>query len=238
MRELTEKEKELLAGGIDTTDFETFHVYGFWTDFGNDFHMWNDPFEWDKYYDYYLNDGGGGGGGETYQCDSLDPVDVESYVDALASKLARDIVAKPDDHEREYMGIIYRDGHGVIRTTQLYTGATADRVDVRFDQLGFPASQIIALVHNHDKAHYGRFYEEAQINRFPSAADWQTADLLVGEAGVDSGTLKLYLLDTESKFRQYDYADKSRYLRNGQPYMDAPLGDTTSKTLEPSYCPA
>ena len=235
MRELTKKEQELLIGGIDTRDMDAIEVQGFYYDFGWGFELWNDPFTY--YYDADPNSGDGGssgGGGDPQSCQSGDPATQAAYVDQLASKIARDIIAKPNHNSVEYLGIVYRDSDGVIRSTDLFT-AGSDRVSIDFQSLGFPVSNIIALVHNHDAAHYGGSWYMVDANRNPSAADWATADAVVAN-GADSSTLALYVLDTQDAFRQYDYADKSRYLRNGAVTPDTPLGTTTSKTLEPDTC--
>lgn len=230
MRVLTEKEKELLVGGVITLDQVTVHADRFDMEIGYSMDMWNDPFNWDADEGY----SGNSGGSSSPECESSDPADVERYVDSLASKLARDIIAKPYDQTREYLGLIYRDEEGTLKASQIWGGT--DSVSVNFEDLGFPASQIVGIVHNHDKGHYGQSSVSAQVNRHPSAGDWDTADALVAY-GVNSSTLALYLLDTANVFRQYDYTDKSKYISNGYVAPNAQLGQAASKTLTPSYCP-
>ena len=238
IRELTEREKELLVGGIATRDWEVMYVTAdyFHYDFGYSFELSNDPFDWAYYHDYSDGSGNDGGGGGSYQCEATHAADMEPYVDASASKLAREIIAKPNSSNAEYLGLIYRDGHGVIQSTTLY-GGTGGSVTVDFETLGFPASQVIAMVHNHDKGHYGQTSAEVNLNRYLSVNDWATADQIIA-AGADSSSFAMYLLDTNNNLRQYDYGDKSTWVNNnGSLKNNATLGTTTSKTLTPSYCP-
>jgi hypothetical protein len=236
MRELTAKEKELLVGGTLTMD--TIYVYApaFYDDWGYSFDLWNDDWFWEMDDHYYDGGDGGGGGVPVYECNSFDATQVEAYTDSLASKLARDIIAKPDHNRTEYLGFIYRDSSGVLRASELF-GGTGASVSVNFQDLGFPVSQIVAVIHNHDDLHYGQDYYNEQANRYLSANDWATADNLVSN-GANPDELSFYLLDTNNNFRQYDYSDRSRYVNsNGSLRSNAPLGDNTSKTLEPSSCP-
>lgn len=233
MRELTEKEKELLVGGAVTMDAVQVYAPSFYDDWGFDYYFVNDDWYWDQYSDYYES---GGGGGVSYECESFDGTTAETYTDAKASELARAITAKTDHTSNEYLGFIYRDEHGVLRSSQLFGNGTGS-VTVNFEQLGFPVSQIVGIVHNHDKYHYGGSSTSELVNAHPSANDWDTATNLVAH-GADPNLLALYLLDTNDAFREYSYSDKSRYIgSNGVVSPSAPLGATTSKTLQPSSCP-
>lgn len=233
MRVLTEKEKELLTGGAVTLDTITVTACYFDYDFGYNFDLWNDP--WD--YTYYDNSSGGGSGGDpVYDCNTSDPTAAETYTDAKAAELARAIIAQANHRSVEYLGFIYRDEHGVLRSSQLF-GGTGDHVSVNFEALGFPVSQIVGVVHNHDDYHYGQNYQSEQINRMPSQGDWNTADALVA-AGADPNVLSFYLLDTADSFREFNYVDKSRWASSGNVVRtSASPGATISKTAVPSSCP-
>lgn len=235
MRALTEKEKQLLVGGSLTTEFDTLEVFGFAADFGYSFDLWNDTWTWYHYDDYYGNSGDASGG-PGYDCESFNPGIAEDYTDAKASEIARAIIAESNHTRVEYLAFIYRDGHGVIRSSELF-GGTGDSVSINFETLGFPASQVIGIVHNHDRQHYGATTQEAELNRLPSDNDWAVADAFVA-AGADGSVLSLYLLDTADAFRQYDYTAKSTYVESdGDIKPNAPLGAGTSKTLYPPNCP-
>lgn len=232
MRELTKKEQELLTGGSGTLGTIYVTAPAFNWDFGYSFDLGNDPF--DYVYDY--NDGAGGGGDPVYDCNSTDNTAVERFTDAKAAQLARSIIAKTDHMSNEYLAFIYRDGLGVLRSSQIF-GAGTSRVDIDFQNLGFPVSQIVAVIHNHDRADYGYDAASADINQRLSQNDWATADRLV-QAGASASELSFYLLDTQDTFRQYNYTDKGRYVNSdGTIKYSAPLGTTSSKTATPSSCP-
>lgn len=233
MRELTEKEKELLVDGIPSLSPVFITAPDFGIDFGFSFDLWSDNWNWEQFQDYW---DGGGGGSESYQCNSLDPATTETYVDAMASEIARAIIAKSDHTRAEYLAFVYRDGQGTIRTTEL-SGESGDRVQINFHNLGFPASQVLAIIHNHDMLDYGGSTQAQDVNRLPSAKDWNAADTFAG-LGANSNTLSFYLLDTQDGFRQYNSADRSRYVQSdGSIKLGAPLGNTASKTLLPTACP-
>jgi hypothetical protein len=233
VRELSREELELITGGL-----ETIEVYGMWSDpiWGciGSFNLWNDGFSYEVTDDYFGDSGSGGGGEPEQSCTSHDAQAVDTYSDQLASKLSRDIKAKPDDQNREYLALIYRDGNGVIRTTELFQGpSNGESASIpSLQAIGVAAAQIVGVVHNHPSQVFNTSSYEYDVNRLPSNGDWAMADQIIG-AGADPNTLALYVLGTDGRLREFEYTDKSQYIN---PTPNSPLGDTISQSLQPDAC--
>lgn len=231
MRKLSKEERELITGGIRTMRAVDVHASSFWGAIGYN-EIFHDSFFYQVFDDYW-SEQDNGGGNDAPLCRSHEPSTVDQYVDQLASKAARDIRAQSDHNRREYLVIVYRDGHGMIQSSPLVAGAnngasaTAD-----LQSLGIPAAQIVGLVHNHPRDVYGTNSTSAIINRHPSSGDWETADRIIA-AGANSSVLTLYILGPDGLLREYDYAAKSIY---NPPRTSTPNGGQIDQSLVPADC--
>ena len=158
-----------------------------------------------------IGDGGAGGGTLEEQQQQNDCRDRK----AIEARTA--INGQPDDHAREYGAILYRGADGRVQMSDLIPGTEsqitqADIVNT-MTTTGISFDQVIGFVHNHDAWYYGRSNEEADVNRYPSGADWSTANWMVanGAGGSNGDNFALYLIDTAKVMREFEYEDRSTY---------------------------
>lgn len=241
-RELTPLEMEIVTGG--TVTLEKVIVWG-----------WNNPYDvtnrggdynWQDYYDVPSDGGYSGGGGDPDEyctCVAHTAQEVEDRTDALASKLARDILAKADYQNREYVAVIYRTSSGGIAVTQLYPGNMSSApLGSAIAEAG-GAANVIGVVHNHPQAMVNNSADptaSAAINQLPSDGDWSNAASVFG----NRTDVAYYVLGPDGVLREYEYADRTHwdarneysYWRNHQNSYNA--GPTVDPNLQPPTCPA
>jgi hypothetical protein len=209
MRNLTERELDLIAGGAT----DTITVIGDPLDPP----IWYpDPGPGPGFVPPHYYEGGGGGGGATGGEDPIDCTDRSAFD---AEDLIKD---RPDDNSREFGSVLYRGADGKVHNSPLFEGQVRntsngpisyiDPTDVRawLANNNIPISAVVGFVHNHDLQHYGQTSEAARINRYPSVNDWGFADNLIRD-GADASKLSLYVIDPDGKMREFEYDEAARY---------------------------
>lgn len=154
--------------------------------------------------------GGGGGGGDTtttsQDCRDHRALDAETAIEA-----------KPDDGQREYGSIIYRGADGKMYSSAPIPGTSTSispaQITDWLNTNGVSMSQVTGFVHNHDAWQYGTSSFEANVNRYPSGNDWQTADWMVGQGagGAGGSGFALYVIDPDGDLREFNYGAESTY---------------------------
>lgn len=213
MRQLSNEELELVAGGIPTLDRVVVTATGF---YGNMGYTWMGHATTEiNVSESYWGEGGGGSGGEAppeLPCKSQEPWMIDNYLDQIASTVTRTIKAMPDYNRREYISLAYRDTDGVIRWTEPVAGAAnGQSATIDLAALGITGFQLLGVIHNHPRDVYSSSAAEEAINRFPSNNDWATADQII-QAGASITSLQLYVIGPDGGLRQYPYADKNNFL--------------------------
>jgi len=203
-------------------------------------------------YNYGDPDGSGGEGepigadtsATVAACRSGDPVAAATHLKQEASKTGRDINAKPDSNNNEYLAVVYRDASGALRSSPLIAGGSS--VSATPAALGTTWSNIVGIIHNHPSARYCPDPISCQINRNPSSSatvptgqqsDWDTAELAVAN-GANPTLLTLYVVGPDRVLRQFAYQNRSSYL----PYRSGGVlvvteGPTVPLNLTPTTCP-
>ncbi len=228
MRQLSQEELELITGGMLSTIVVTAQRED-WS--------WQSPYIPNDPYD---NPGGGsntGGGGTAPTpppCRSADASSTHSYSNELASELTRSIRGMSEYKSHEYLGFIYRDSSGALRSSGLIEGhsqgATWDP-----GRFSIPENRIVGFIHNHPSNTYasgGLQSAEARTNRNPSDNDWIAADRVVS-AGGDASQLTLYVIGPDNVMREFSYSAKASY---ANPDKNTTPGPVVSQTLQPSTC--
>ncbi|MGH8079458.1 MAG: XVIPCD domain-containing protein, partial [Lysobacter sp.] len=142
----------------------------------------------------------------------------------LAKDLARQIEAKKDHRDAEYVAVVYRSG-GELKMTQLHTIGSAFSAPLQkaIDEAG-GADNVLAVVHNHTQKNAEKSFDKSATlkhDELPSSrphdkslpADWDAAQARFG----DRTDVAYYLLDPNDKLRRYDYADREVWIREVQP---------------------
>lgn len=176
------------------------------------------PNPWTPGQGYNDGDYGGWDGHDTDQDGYRDPDPIFEFCDAASDNAAlrlRDAIREdPNDHRKEHVALIFRDSRGIITTSPLFEGTDRSaNVSAAVNWLisqGHPTGNITGLVHNHDREFYGRTEDEERLNRYPSDADWQAAQSLIG-LGADPGIFRHYIVDTNGRMREFDYDDRGSY---------------------------
>ena len=160
--------------------------------------------------------GDGPGGGGLIGEDGDDP----DCRDRNAGEAQDKINSDSNKNYYEHGVIIYVDSTGAVRQSSVIQGntthITTSAIQATMQQDGIEFSQVIGFVHNHPEQWYGGY--NAPVNRYPSGGDVaggdrNNADWFVGNGagGVDGSNFALYVIDTEGKMREFEYADREIY---------------------------
>lgn len=249
MRNLNQEELELITGG---TTLDSVYVEG-----PSAGEPWEPPYIPDQPGDTDSgggNDNGGGGGSDDNfdpPCTCAHPVGsehTESVVDAFAAKAARDILAKPNVSNVEYMSIIYRRADGSIGTTSMASSGEVDAISnaeiQRVVNEAGGTQNIIGMIHNHPMAIVNDSSDPSislTANKMPSNNDWRAAEVLF--QGRTDPNYSLYVVGPDKVLREYDYKDRAVWeQRADMNYISrrvsVPLGEVLSlQTPPPQACP-
>ncbi len=144
-----------------------------------------------------------------------------SEIDAMAGRLARNIMQMPDKDRSEYVAVVYRDESGQLKSTDLHTSgshAGAPLSDAVAQTPGY--ASIVAIVHNHPIALVTESpYRELsmEIEKLPSNNDWNIArKKFEGRTDVTH-----YVLGPDDHFRKYPFSEIDHWDRlNDPPRID------------------
>lgn len=141
----------------------------------------------------------------------------DAHADKAADNLRNLTNLKPNHESKEHLSAVYKDRNGDVKTfgpvegMQVgLTGAIWEFKDFYTNftnQTGMDRSSIMAEVHNHP---YLVFGHEAALNRYPTSADWISADRAVA-AGANPATYSLYIIDTSGELREFPYSLRDYY---------------------------
>lgn len=146
-----------------------------------------------------------------------DPQEPNDCRDRKAIEAQTLINGEPDDQTREHGAVIYRGADGRVQVSDILEGDAShvppELITAWLTAHGVSWSQVIGFVHNHDPYYYARSPEEATMNRYPSGNDWNTAGWMVanGAGGPNGENFALYVIDTNTKMREFEYEDRSIY---------------------------
>ncbi len=163
----------------------------------------------------------GGGGGEPTGVDPP-PEAILDCRDRAALAAKSDILAHTDDGRKEHGSIIWRDSSGQVQRSAVFHGPQGvilqSDVESAMTRDSIRMDQVIALVHNHDRFHYGTTSDGRALNRYPSGGileggDWNAADWMVanGAGGSSGSNFALYIIDTSGQLREFHYTDRDKY---------------------------
>lgn len=175
--------------------------------------------------DPYPGDGDTGGGGDTDTdneptppeppppiCQATAAFVVKNYSDALAVEASRQILGNVDHRRIEYGAIVYRDGGGTIRLSELVRGQPGSIPGFPADvlrALTLPGSAVLGIIHNHP-TDYFESEGERVANRNPSENDWEVAEALVG-LGASPDLLQMYIVGPDDVIREFEFTKRDTY---------------------------
>jgi hypothetical protein len=111
----------------------------------------------------------------------------------------------------EYSGLLVQNGDGSFGLSQNELSTRFSKTSSSFDTL--PSyNSVFGIVHNHVYNTSLSGTNDNFIARYPSAADWQSLQLLAqGPNGANTNNLSLFILDPFGDLREFQYADRALY---------------------------
>ena len=109
----------------------------------------------------------------------------------------------------EFTGLLVQNSDGSFGLSQNEISTNYSATFSSFDSL-LNYSSAFGVVHNHVYNTSIDHNNDNFLNRYPSAGDWQSLDLLV-HGGANPGNLSIFILDPFGTLREFNYSDRSFY---------------------------
>lgn len=144
----------------------------------------------------------------------------------------RDLInGKEDSSNKEYGAVIAysaeTDRYSLVGQDTLYGPADFVRLPHLPDG---QSGDIVGVIHNHPDKRTNNFSSD-EINRYPSADDWEIAEEDYIGNGADPDNFSLFIVDTEGELREFKYSERHYYenLTGSQKEDGENLPDVISK---------